>query len=187
MSAPKRASAGCCAHVRKEWQNYAWAQSSKSNAKSPQTCHSVQFITLTKSCGRSHARRHAHVAIQSKGECAAACDIRTRAKIRQHMRVDSHYHGLLSIWPSRTWMCRDLNTNTRIGSVYKGAQQQAESSLPPICHHSVQLAAAKKLARAAGRAPPCAGQKSERGTCGAACAFQRAMSERERNFVSTCS
>ena len=84
-------------------------------------------------------------------------------------------------------MCRDLDTKARIGSVYKGAQQQAESDLPQTCHHSVQLAAAKKLARAAGRAPPCAGQKSERGTCGAACAFQRAMSKRERKFVSTCS
>ena len=51
-------------------------------------------------------------------------------------------------------ICWDLDTKACTGNVYKGAQQQAESYLPHICHHSVQLAAAKNLARAAGRAPP---------------------------------
>ena len=98
-----------------------------------------------------------------RGVRVSACEIRTRAKLRQHMRMDTHDQVLLSIWPSRTWICWDLDTKACTGNVYKGAQQQAESYLPHICHHSIQLAAAKKLARAAGRAPPYAGQKSECG------------------------
>ena len=63
----------------------------------------------------------------------------------------------------RRAFCGDLDTKARTGSVYKGAQQQAEVYLPHICHQRIQLAAAKNLARAAGGAPPCAGQKSEAG------------------------
>ena len=93
----------------------------------------------------------------------SACDIRTRVKLRQHMRVNTHGELVLSIPPSRTWTCRDLDTKAHTGSVYRGAQQQDDSNLRHICHQRVQPTASKKRARAAGRAPPCAGQKSEWG------------------------
>ena len=119
----------------------------------------------------------------------SACDIRTRVKLRQHMRVNTHRELVLSIPPSRTWTCRDLDTKAHTGSVYRGAQQQAESNLPQI-HHSVQLAAAKKLARAAGGAPPCAVQKLEwghvrRGVRVSACDIRRRANVRQHMRVDT--